>query len=117
MVLSDLLHERLEQPDSDGVGTLVVVAVAREVAFDLVVDDQTAIVADRLNLGVLDSAEGIYNVGEARDTCREGAAGVGVDESHLSRLVVVLVVHIVNEIEGVDMRFARAPKNWISLPV
>ena len=39
-MLAQFRHEGLEEPDGNLVGTRIVVAVFREVAFDLVVDDQ-----------------------------------------------------------------------------
>ena len=47
-------------------------------------------------------------MGEAGDARGEGAADVGVDQGHLGGLVVVLVVHVLDEVEDVDVE-ARQP--------
>lgn len=83
VMLAQLRHEGLEQPDGNLVGTRIVVAVFREVALHLVVDDEARFVADCRDLGVLDGAEGIDDMREAGDARRERAAHIGVDEGQL----------------------------------
>ena len=115
VVLGDLGHERLEQPDGHVVGTVVVVAVLGEVALDLVVDDDALLVTDGLDLGVLDGAEGVDDVREARDARGEGTTDVGVDEGHLLGLVVVLVVHVLDEVEDVDVELGQPVHHQVEL--
>ena len=81
MALLDHLKEGAQQPDADLVGTVVVVAVLREVALDLEAGGKTHLVAHDLDLGVLDGAQGVDDVGEAGDAGGEGAADIGVDEA------------------------------------
>ena len=115
VMLGDLLHEGLEQPHCDLVRALVVVAVLGEVALDLVVDNNTLLVADGLDLGVLDSADRVDNMGEAGDARSEGAADVGVDECHLGSLIVVLVVHVLDEVEDVDVKVSEPVHHEVEL--
>ncbi len=115
VVLGDLGHERLEQPDGDVVDAVVVVAVLGEVTLDLVVDDDALLVADGLDLGVLHGRDGVDDVGEARDAGREGAADVGVDEGHLGGLVVVLVVHVLDEVQDVDVQLGQPVHHEVEL--
>ena len=104
MALLDHLKEGAQQPDADLVGAVIVVAILREVALDLEAGGKTHLVAHDLDLGVLDGAQGVDDVGEAGDTGGEGAADIGVDEGHLSLFVVVLVVHILDEVQHVDVQ-------------
>ena len=101
----DLREEGFEHPLCDLVRTVVVVAIAREVALDLVVHDD-AVVVDGLYLRVLDRRERVDDMGEARNARRERAAHIRVDERHLRRLVVVFVVHVLDDVQRihVDMR-------------
>ena len=81
VALLDHLQEGLQQPDADLVGAVVVVAVFREVALDLKAGGKAGLVAQGLDLGVLDGAQGVDDVGEACDAGGEGAADIGVDEA------------------------------------
>ena len=103
--LLDLGHERLEEPNGDIVGAVVVVSVTREVAFNLEVLCKTCSrIADNFYLGVLDCAQAIDNVAEPCDTRSERAADVGVDESHFGGFVVILVVHVVNQVQRIHVQ-------------
>ena len=103
--LLDLGHERLEEPNGDIVGTVVVVSIAREVAFDLeVLRKAGSRVADDLHLGVLDGRKAIDNVAEACDTRCKSAADIGVDEGHFGGFVVVLVVHVMNQVQRIHVQ-------------
>ena len=115
VVLGDLAHEGLEQPHGNVVGAVVVIAVLGEVALDLVVDDDALLVAHGLDLGVLDGAQRVDDVGEAGDARGERAAHVGVDEGHLGGLVVVLVVHVLDEVEDVDVEVGQPVHHEVEL--
>ena len=128
MVLLDLSDESLEEPLCDFVGAVVVLSVAGEVAFHLEVvghvgcEDSLALLvrdvdvaAKNLNLGVLDGAERVDNVAEARDSCRERAADVCVDKGQLGGLVVVFVVHVVDGVESVDIQAGEPFKHCVIL--
>ena len=105
MTCLNFRKEGLEHPLCNLVRAVVVVAVAREVALDLVVHDD-AVVVDGLYLCVLDRRERVDDMGEARYTRRKRAAHIRVDERHLRRLVVVFIVHVLDDIQRihVDMR-------------
>ena len=103
-VLPDKRNEFAEQPACDIVCAIVVVSVAGEVALDLVVDCETVFIADDGHLCVLDCGEGVDGVGESGDTGCEGAADIGIDERHFGGLVVVLVVHVVNQVERIHVQ-------------
>ena len=100
---ANLLDEGLQKPARDVVGSVVVVAVAREVALDLVVDDVAALAVDGTHARILDGGERIDDVREARDARREGAAHVGVDERHFRRFVIIFIVHVLDEVQRVHI--------------
>ena len=105
-----LLHhvdEGLQQPLGDVVRTVVVVAVLRELALGLVVVNHAGFVADSGDLGILQRADGVNAVREASDTGREGALHMGIDQRHFSRFVVVLVVHVVDQVQHVDIQASQ----------
>lgn len=106
--LLDLGHERLEEPNGDIVCAVVVVSITREVAFDLeVLSEAGSRIADDLDLGVLDCRKGVDNVAEACDTRCKRTANVGIDESHFGSFVVVLVVHVVDQVERVHVQVSE----------
>ena len=104
VALLDHLKEGLEQPHADLVGAIVIVAVLGEVALGLKAGGKAALVAHHLHLGVLDGAQGVDDMGEACNAGGKGAAHIGVDECHLGFLVVVLVVHILDQVQHVDVQ-------------
>ncbi len=97
-----LLHhanECLEQPYGYVVGTVVVVAIAREVALGLELQWEACLVAHDVHLGILDCRNRVDHMREAGYARGESAAHVGVDESHLGGLIEILVVHVVDKVE------------------
>ena len=84
MVLADHVHEGLQQPDCNLVSTLVVVAIAGEVALGLVADGESVLVALDLDRSILDGGDRVNHMAEAGDTRGEGAAHVGIDEESSS---------------------------------
>ncbi len=107
MALLDHFEEGLQQPDTDLVGTVIVVAVLREIAFHFKAGGKTVLVTERLDLGVLDGAQGVDDVGEACNAGGKGAADIGVDEGHLGFLVVVFVVHILDQVQHIDVQASQ----------
>ena len=103
VALLDHLQEGLEQPHADLVGAVIVVAVLGEVTLGLKAGGKAVFIAHHLHLGVFDGAQGVDDVGEACNAGGKGAAHIGVDECHLGFLVVVLVVHILDEVQHVDV--------------
>ena len=103
VVLLDLCQEFLQQPHGNFVGAVIVVSVPGEVPFDLEVFDQAVFAADHLHLGVLDGAEAVHHVAKARNAGSEGTAHVGIDKSQFGGFVIVLVVHVVDQVQGVHI--------------
>ena len=60
----DVLHELVHDVVGEDVDAVVVVAVLGEVALDVEVDDDALLIADRVNLGVLDGGQGVSHDGE-----------------------------------------------------
>ncbi len=104
MALLDHLEEGAQQPDADLVGAVVVVAVLREVALHLKAGGKTGLVAHHLDFSVLDGTQGVDDVGEACDAGGKGTADIGINEGHLGFLIVVLVVHILDQVQHVDVQ-------------
>ncbi len=103
VMLGDLAHEGFEHVDGDLIGPVVIIAITGEVTFDFEVGGDALLVADGFDFGVFDGGERIDDVGESGDAGGEGAADIGVDKSHLCGLIVILVVHVLDEVEGVDV--------------
>ena len=116
----DLAHDRGDDPLGDVVGAVVVVAVDRELALGAVADDQVVVgalnvlvlvafqglrvlVVDRVDLGVLDGGEGVGGDGQTGHAAAEGAVHFLVVQGHLDGLVRVLIVHVVDDVQGHDV--------------
>ena len=103
VVHADVLHELVHDIVGEDVDAVVVVAVLGEVALDLEVDDDALLVANGMNLRVLDGGQGIGDNGEACDTGSEPAVNVLVVQGHLDALVAVLVMHVVDDVQRVHV--------------
>ena len=101
--LAKLVHEVGYQRLGDFVHAGVVVAVAGELALGLEVDDEAFLVADALDLGVLDGGQGVCSHGKAGDTGSHGAENLRVMQSHLDALIAVLVMHVVDDVQGINV--------------
>ena len=104
MVLLDLLHEGLQQPYSEFISSGIIVTVLREVAFDLEVYSTTLVITDNLNLSILDSGQGVSYVRQTCNTGCEGSSYIGIDQSHLSCFVVVFIMHVVDQVQDVNIQ-------------
>ena len=99
----DVLHEAVHDVVGDLVHPVVVVAVLGEVALHRVVHHDAVLVPDGLYLGVLDGAQGVGHNGQTRNTGGEPAGDLLVVQGHLDALVAVLVVHVVDDVQGVHI--------------
>ena len=97
--LLDHCDECLEEVNTDLVSSVVIVTILREVAFDIEVNNDAVFVTDCLNLSILDSWEWVDYVWEACDTCSKCSSYVCIDKSHFSCFIVVLVVHVLDEVK------------------
>src|SRR5699024_7321972 len=51
--------------------------------------------------------QGVYNVRESSDTGSEGTSYVGIDQSHLSCLVIVFVMHIMDHVQCINVQLGQ----------
>ena len=107
-MLADLVHEDADDIHRNAVHTVVVVAVFREITLHLVVHDNTVFITDALYLCILDGTEGIRNNGETCNTCRKVTLDISVMQCHLQAFVAVFVMHIMNDVQCIDIQ-SRKP--------
>src|SRR5699024_9971486 len=67
-LLSQLLDGLFADGDSQGVYPVIIVSVFREIALCLIVNDNTILVFDRRNLGILNCGQGVCCYGESGNT-------------------------------------------------
>ena len=115
VVLAHVLHKPVHDAAGDVVHAVVVVAVLGEVALHLVIDGQAGFVADDLDAGVLDGRQGICDNGQSCDARGEPAGHVLVVQRHLQLLVAVFVVHVVDDVEGVDVHLRQPAHHRVEL--
>ena len=103
MMSSDSGHELMNDILCNGVYTVIIITVFREVAGGLEVNDNAVFVTNNFNLSVLDSGQGVSYDRQTCNTCCEVSLNVSVMKSHLCSLVAVLVVHVVDDVQGVNV--------------
>ena len=52
-------------------------------------------------------------MGEAGDACGEGAAHIGINQRHFRRFIVVLIMHVLNQIQDVDIEASEPVQHLI----
>ena len=115
-VLAHVFHKLLGHHHSEFVGALVVVAEGQAGrAFLLEADGDATLVADDAHLAVLHGSQRVGHDGEACDTRGTGADHVAVDKRHLVSLVVVLIVHVVDNLERIDVGLGEPAHHVLKL--
>ena len=104
LVLAQLRDEVVAQGLGDVVGAVVVVAVAGELALHPEVRHQPALVEEGRHARILDRREGVRRDREPGHAKGHVAVHVRVVQGHLDLLVGVLVVHVVDDVHGVDVQ-------------
>ena len=107
-ILSQLLHERTDQPNGELVDAIVIIAKLREFAFGFIVNHQPGLVADDADLGISDGGEAVCHNGHPSHAKRHGPQRSIVMERHFDTLIRILVMHVVNDVHGIDID-AREP--------
>ena len=108
MVLFDSCNKVFKQPYGNFICAVVVVSVAREVAFNLKVRCKTGFrIADCGYFCIFDCGKRINYMAESCNSGCKCAAYIGIDERKLGSFVIIFVVHIVNEIKRIHVNVGK----------
>ena len=102
-VLSQLAHERAHQPDGELIHRLSLLPKQRELALGLIVGHEPCFVADDAYLRVPDRRQAVGDDRHAGHAERHGPQRRVIVQRHFDALVGVLVVHVVDDVHGVDV--------------
>ena len=103
MVLADVLHELVDYVAGNVIDPIIIVAELGEVALDLVIHGQAVLVTKYLDFRILNGRQGVRNNGQSGNTGGKPAGHVLVVQCHLDFLVAVLVVHVMDDVQGVHI--------------
>lgn len=103
VVLADLLHELVDYVAGNVIDPIIIVAELGEVALDLVIHGQAVLVTKYLDFRILNGRQGVRNNGQSGNTGGKPAGHVLVVQCHLDFLVAVLVVHVMDDVQGVHI--------------
>src|SRR5574344_1073396 len=103
MMLLNHLDEGLEQPYCYLVSTFIIITVTGEITLCLEVDRETCLITDYIHLGILDGTDRVDHMTESGNTCSKSTTYICIDECHLGCLIEVLIVHIVNQVQCLDI--------------
>ena len=73
----------------------------------LIVDSKTALVADDADAAVLHCSNRVGNDRHTCDTCSTCTFYIAIVKRHLESLVVVLVVHVVDDLQSIDVSLCQ----------
>ena len=107
MVTLDLGKEGLQHPYCHLVGAVVIITVTGEVALSHIVYIEASLITDDFHLGILHGTDRVDHMREAGNTRSKGTAHISIDKGHLSCLIEVLVVHIVDEVQRVHINVSE----------
>ena len=107
LMLTELLHELSDHFCCDTVDLRVIITVLRIVAGDLEIHCQAHLVSDRLYLRVLDGGQAVGDDRKTGKTTCHSTVDLLIVKRHLKTLIAVLVMHIVNDIQGVDIKLTE----------
>ena len=102
-ILPQLAHERADEPRSKMVNAIVVVAELGKLAFGLIVGHEPGFVADHSNFRVTDRRQAVGNNRHSRHAEGHRSQRSIVMQRHLNALIGILVVHVVNDVHGIDV--------------
>ena len=107
-MLAEKFHKLLSHHQRKGIGLVVVVA-ERHVRFTDILKShsESSFVAYYADLAELDGGKRVGYDGESGYARCPGAHYVTVVQGHFERLVVVLVVHIVDDFQRVDINLGK----------
>ena len=106
-MLRKLLHELPDNFRGDTVDLRVVITILRVVAGDLEVYCQTHLITDRLHLRVLDRGQRIGDNGKTGKSASHRAVDLLIVQRHLETLVAVLIMHVVDDVQCVDVELTE----------
>ena len=103
----DLVHEHFNHLHGDFIRSGIVVAEFRIIPGDLIIHRQPPFIPNRLDAGVLDGREAVRHYRQSGDAAGTGAEDFVVMKSHLNFLIAVFIVHIVDDIQCVDIQLSE----------
>ena len=106
-VFFELLEEFLQNRNRNSIHLVIIVSVFGKIAFNLKIHGDALLVANGLHLGKFDGGQGIRNHGQSRNPKRHKPLHIGIVERHLSCLIGVLIVHIMDGVHGVDIELCH----------
>ena len=116
LVLAQILHEFLGHHQGQFVGLLVIVAEGQcGCALLLEAYGDTTLVADDAHLAILHGSQRVGHDRESGDTGGTGADDVAIDEGHLIGFIVILVVHIVDNLQRIHVGLGQPSHHILKL--
>lgn len=102
--LTQITDKGMQDILSDAVDPVVVVAELGELALSPVIDHNAGLVADRIDLSILDGGQRVCHDGQTGYTGGEPAGNLLVVQSHLQTLIAILIMHIMDNIQRIDIQ-------------
>ena len=114
-VLPQLVHEGGHGPGGEMVNAIVVVAKLGEITFGLIVGHQPGLVPQHSHCCVADRRQAIRHDGQARDSERHGPQRGVVVQRHFEAFIGILVMHVVNDVHGIDVHIGEPVHHLLEL--
>ena len=102
-LVAKFVHESLDQFHRDLIDAIVVVSIGRVFALHFIIHSKSVIAADDFHPGVLDGRQRIGSDRQTRNSAGHRAVNLTIMQGEHQMLGRVLVVHVVNDVERLDV--------------
>ena len=112
-VLANFVHEALHKFDGQTVCAIVIIAVFWIFSFDRVIYGQTLLVANHFNFSVFNRRERVRHHRQSGNSAGHCPVNIAIVQCHFQPFVAVFVVHVVNDIQRIDIRFCQPRHHFL----
>ncbi len=116
MVPLHIIHEGMDHLHSQPVHPVIVISILGKIPLYLIIPDNSKLVPDGPHPGISDGRQGIRHHRQPGNSGSKPAGHMHIVKGHLKPLIAVLVMHVVDNVQAVDIH-ACQPFHHIPVPV
>ena len=107
MISLHILHELMDNVVSNVVHTVIVISVFGEISLHLIIHSNAVFVTDHFYFRIFDGGQRICHHRKSGDSGSEPPGHLFVVERHLKSLIGIFVVHVVNDVQCIDIDLSQ----------
>ena len=107
MISLDVFHEIMYHRIGNLISPVIIISVFGEISLHLIIHHNAVFIPDGFYLRVLDGGQRIGHHRQAGDSRGEPAGHLPVMKSHLQPLIAVFVMHVMDDVQGIDVHLCQ----------